>query len=228
MKTDFLEYWVSFLKEVPLETIRRSDRDALHVTLKKGRLMLSTDSTIYSWDDKYMNYVWGFEKLKKDKVTFSNGLLLGMGLGAVPFILENKFDTSIPFVAVEIDPDVVRLAQKYGLPRLKIMPKVICNDATSAIFDIHDKFDLIVVDICKEDTIPEGCESEAFLTRIKDLLSDNGVMMYNRFYSTYKDHFRTDRFYKHVFKKIFPSGYLIDQNGTCLLTNDKDYFHLKQ
>jgi len=190
--------------------------------------MLSTDLTIYSWDDKYMNYVWGFEKLDRVKYTLSNGLLLGMGLGAVPYILERKFQISIPFVAVEIDPDVVRLAKKYSLPRLNMVPEVICKDATSAVFDIQDQYDLIVVDICKEDAIPEGCESEAFLKRIKALLSKDGVLMYNRFYSTYKDHFRTDRFFKNVFLRVFPDGRLIDQNGTCLLTNDHKFFKTNQ
>lgn len=224
MSTDKLRYWMSYLFEMPIETVRRSPGDALHVGIKKGRLMLSTDLTIYSWDDKYMNYVWGFQKLNWQKIQLQNGLLLGMGLGAVPYILEKRFDTSIPFTAIEIDPDVVRLAQKHSLPRLKTVPHVICSDASSAIFGLKETYDLIVIDICKEDYIPEVFESEAFIRQIKHLLSDNGIVMYNRFYSTFKDHFRTDRYFKNVFLKTFPQGYLLDQNGTCLLCNNKNSF----
>jgi len=221
MTANKLTYWLSYMMEMPIETVRRSPSDALHVSMKKGRLMLSTDYTIYSWDDKYMNYVWGFEKLNWQKVALQKGLLLGMGLGAVPYILEKRFSTSIPFTAIEIDPDVVRLAEKHSLIRLKTAPEVICSDASSAIFGLKDTFDLIVIDICKEDYIPEAFESEAFMRQIDKLLSDKGVVLYNRFYSTFKDHFRTDRYFKNVFVKVFPQGYLLDQNGTCLLCNRK-------
>lgn len=222
MSQNKLINWLSYIIEMPIESVRRSPSDALHVSIKKGRLMLSTDLTIYSWDDKYMNYVWGFQKLNWQKIHLKKGLLLGMGLGAVPYILESRFDTSIPFTAIEIDPDVVRLAKKYSLIRLKTVPQVICSDASSAVFGLKDSYDLIVIDICKEDFIPEAFESEAFIRQIKELLTDGGIVMYNRFYSTFKDHFRTDRYFKNVFLKVFPQGYLLDQNGTCLLCNQKN------
>jgi SAM-dependent methyltransferase len=220
------KYWLSHFFEVKIETIRRNEKDVLHVSLKKGRLMLSTDYTIYSWDDLYRNYLWAFEKIYFDKFIGNRALLLGMGLGAVPFLLEHRFKKDFYFTAVEIDPDVVRLAKKYGLPRIHNIKEIICSDATEYVFRLKPAFDLIIIDICREDLIPQSCESIAFLNQIKYLLGDSGVLLYNRFYSTYKDHFRTDRFYRGTFKTVFPQGCLIDQNGTCMLVNDIEHFNM--
>ncbi|MDT9324098.1 MAG: hypothetical protein P5693_26615, partial [Limnospira sp. PMC 1290.21] len=72
--------------------------------------------------------------------------------------------------------------------------------------------------------IPGGCESQAFLEQLQNLMPANGVLLYNRFYSTYRDQFKTDKFFKSIFKTVFPKGQLIDQGGTCLLVNDGSSF----
>lgn len=218
------KYIKSYFTEVPVETIRNSETRALHVTVNKGRLMLSTDHTIYSWDDKYMNFVWGIEKLKA--LQGDCILVLGLGLGAIPFIIEKNFGKTFTYTAVEIDPDIVRLAQRYGLPRLESSVEVICADATSYVFQIEKKYDYIFIDLCLEDNIPAGAENFQFIKRIEHLLKPGGTVLYNRFYSTFKDQFMTDRFYDNVFKRVFNSSGLIDQNGTCLLVNDIRLFNL--
>jgi spermidine synthase len=214
----------SYTREIVLETVEQANGARLYVSLKKGRLMLSTDETIYSWDDRYLNFVWGIERIVPDKRKASQALLLGMGLGAIPFILQSKFHITPQFTAVEIDPDIIRLAQKYSLSRLQNPPKVICADATEAVHYLDGAFEMIFIDICQEDHIPGGCESQAFLEQIQQLLSPNGVLLYNRFYSTYRDQFKTDKFFKSVFKEVFPKGQIIDQGGTCLLVNDGSAF----
>ena len=214
------QYIKSFLVEIPIETIRNSDTNALHVTLRNGRLMLSTDYTIYSYDDKYMNFVWGLQKLRS--LEGHSVLILGLGLGAIPYILEHKFKRTYHFTAIEINPDVVRLAQRHSLPRLESTVDVICADATSYIFRLSEPFDFIFIDICQEDNIPAGAENLQFIKHLKTLIKPKGTLLYNRFYSTYKDQFMTDRFYDNVFKKVFTKAALIDQNGTCLLVHDKE------
>ena len=222
-----IKWWqilLSHSREVVLETVEQSTGTRLYVSLKKGRLMLSTDETIYSWDDRYLNFVWGIERIIPERRIVTKALLLGMGLGAIPFILQSKFKLTPHFTAVEIDPDIIRLAQKYSLPRLQNPPKVLCADATVVVHHLQDKFEIIFVDICQEDYIPGGCESQAFLEKLQNLMPANGVLLYNRFYSTYRDQFKTDKFFKSIFKTVFPKGQLIDQGGTCLLVNDGSSF----
>jgi predicted membrane-bound spermidine synthase len=218
----FIHYLKSYVKEVPLETIRRSETDALHVSLKQGRLMLSTDFTIYSWDDLYKNFLWGLGMIPFDRFECKRMLVLGLGLGAIPYMMEKVYRQKWEVHAVEIDPEVIRLARKYNFPRIKCQPKVYCEDAFGYLLKNEEKYDVIIVDVCKEDSIPFQFESIPFLESIRSSMSEGGLVLFNRFYSTYKDQFKTDRFFQRQFKEVFPSGIIIDQHGTCLLINDHE------
>jgi hypothetical protein len=76
--------------------------------------------------------------------------------------------------------------------------------------------------VCKEDSIPFQFESIPFLESIRSSMSEGGLVLFNRFYSTYKDQFKTDRFFQRQFKEVFPRGIIIDQHGTSLLINDPE------
>ncbi|MBK7427890.1 MAG: class I SAM-dependent methyltransferase [Saprospiraceae bacterium] len=212
---------MSYFKEQHLESIVRPE-SILSITLKKGRLMLGTEATIYSWDDHYMNYVWGLEAIDWSKVDSKKVLIIGMGLGAVIYILEKKFKIHPDFTAVEYDSDVIYFAKKYSLPRFKSNIRVIHVDGQEYLLKSNDKFDFIVLDVCIEDVIPPGFETIECMEAIRRNLNKNGVLLYNRFYSYYKDQYKTDKFFKNTFKQVFPEGYLLDQKGTCLLVNDRN------
>jgi spermidine synthase len=221
----YLRYWwvrrvvtvLSYFHEIRLEAIHQESDTPSIISLKSGRLMLGTDRTIYSWDDRYMNFVWGLEHIQFDSSKKYSVLLLGFGLGAIPFILEKKMKIDFQMVGVEINPDIVHLAQKYSLNRLKSSVKVYCADAYQYMQSNVLQHDLVIVDICIEDNIPKTLESEEFLLKLKNALNPSGILLYNRFYSSYKDQYKTDTFYKNSFQSIFPNSKLIDQGGTCLL-----------
>lgn len=183
--------------------------------------MLGTDATIYSWDDQYLNYVWGLEAIDWNQLDCKKMLIIGMGLGAVVYILEKNRKVYPEITAVEYDQDVIYFARKYSLPRFKSKIEVIHADGYKFLLQSKEQYDLIIVDVCIEDMIPPGFETHDCMEAIQNNLSKGGVLLYNRFYSYYKDQYKTDRFFKNVFKKVFPNGFLLDQKGTCLLVNDK-------
>jgi spermidine synthase len=213
--------WLSYFKEQHLESIARPE-NTLSISLKKGRLKLETEATIYSWDDQYMNYVWGLESIDWNKLDCKRVLIIGMGLGAVIYILEKTLKIRSDITAVEFDSDVIYFAKKYSLPRFKSKINVIQDDGYEYLLQSNDSYDLIILDVCIEDMIPAGFESPECMESIKRNLAEDGILLYNRFYSYYKDQFKTDKFFKNIFKKVFPEGYLLDQKGTCLLVNNKN------
>lgn len=214
--------WLSHLREVHLETVLREADSSLHVSLKKGRLMLHTDQTIYSWEDRYMNFVWGMERIDYDRLPGDRALLLGMGLAAIPFIAERKLHWYADWTAVELDRDIIRLAKRYAFPRLRRPPVAICDDAAAWIQASAGSFDLVILDVCREDVIDPVFESAAFLQAVHRNLNPGGLFLYNRFYSSYRDQFKTDRFFRSTFTSVFPEAVLIDQGGTCLLASRPD------
>src|SRR5690606_20433696 len=120
---------ISYLSEIRLEVVKRNSIQPIILSLKKGRLMLGTEHTIYSWDDRYMNFVWGLEHINLNKSTHYRVLVLGFGLGAIAYILEKKMRIEFQMTGVEINPDIVHLAQKYSIIRLNSPIEVLCADA---------------------------------------------------------------------------------------------------
>ncbi len=212
--------WLSYYREILLENKLRQE-NTLSISLKKGKLMLGTDDTIYSWDDEYLNYVWGLDAIDWSRIDCKRMLLVGMGLGAVVYILEKNKKIYPEITAVEYDEDVIYFAKKYSLPRFRSKIDVIHADGYEFLLQSNNKYDLIIVDVCVEDMIPQGFETLECMEAILRNLSPQGILLYNRFYSYYKDQYKTDKFFRNVFKKVFPGGYLLDQKGTCLLVNDR-------
>lgn len=51
---------------------------------------MCTAHAVYSYEDRYDNFVRAFKKAKLHDRKIDNVLILGFGLGSIPIILENK------------------------------------------------------------------------------------------------------------------------------------------
>lgn len=63
----------------------------LAVAMYKGRLQLISGNAIYSWDDLYDNFFTAFGKLDIRTRAPHTALILGGGLGSIPYMLEKHF-----------------------------------------------------------------------------------------------------------------------------------------
>ncbi len=121
--------------------------------------------------------------VKKINGDFSKILILGFGGGSVARILRKRFKDSKIF-GVEIDPLMVEMGEKY-LGAANVGAKVYVEDAYAWLSrNKGKKFDLIVVDVYQGGTFPGGFESDNFLDLIKLFLSENGILIFNRLYTS--------------------------------------------
>ncbi|MDH3649329.1 MAG: class I SAM-dependent methyltransferase [Saprospiraceae bacterium] len=211
----WLKAW-SYVAEVQIESASSVFNPTLQVSLYRGRYQLSTERSIYSFDDLYVNYLQAFKKVTLPP----NGgevLLLGVGLGSVPFMLEHIFKKKYSYVAVEIDDVVIYLASKYTLSRLSAPIETICADATAFVQQDSRKFDLIIVDLFLDDVIPESFEHSDMNEQVRDKLKPGGLVMYNRLYRTYGDRQRTEKFYHEVFEATYDQSSYINVKGNWIL-----------
>jgi hypothetical protein len=215
---------LSYLYEVPIEFVGSGVHHSLDVTLSRGRYQLSTPNAIYSYGDLYENFVRVFEKIDWERILGDQVLLLGLGLGSIPYMLENKFNKSFQYSAVEIDPHVIRLAQKYVLRYLKSQVTVWPADAVEFAAGTHQQWDLICVDIFVDDVIPEAVLSTDFLENLKSCLTESGILLYNCLARSAKDIEATSNFLDDHFLKVFPDGGILDVGGNWILASDKDFF----
>ncbi len=219
MKIPWWTKLLSYIKDIHVETTSSFYNDALEVLLSKGEYQLVTPDAIYSYGMRYDNFLDAFKKIKIKEKKITNALILGLGLGSIPYMLEKRFDKKYQFTAIEIDPEIIHLASKYVLDDLQSSVTTICADAMVYMALNDKKYDLICMDIFVSDYIPEEFESHQFLAMLKDALSPSGILMYNRLYLYDKDQKKTDIFFERVFKKIFPDGKFTTVPGNKILIN---------
>ena len=215
---------LSYLTELHIESAPSELNPHLYVSLAKGRYQLATKNAIYSFADLYDNYRLAFEALKWDKLDGSEMLLLGVGLGSIPFMIETKMQRKLRYTGVEIDENVLYLANKYVLSDLKSPMEMQCADAWNYIVQSNHTFNVICMDVFVDDEIPDRLFSMDFLELLKDRLTPNGILMYNCLARTDADIHAAKKFLFDEFLTVFPEGGYLDVRGNWMLVNHKAYF----
>lgn len=221
MKIPVWKKWLSFVVPLTLETASSNRNPELTVALDRGRLQLLSGNAIYSWDDLYHNFTIAFRTLHLESRTIENVLVLGLGLGSVPYILEKVYRQRYFYTAVEWDQAVAGLASKYTLSRLESPVEIVTADANLFVNVTEQLFDMIVVDLFEDDFTPEVFESVDFLTQCEALLTDGGLLLYNRLHNNAQNIRATEFFFRDTFKRIFPDAWKVDTGGNWILISRK-------
>ena len=213
---------LSYLKEVVIEQAQSIYNEELTVSLVKGQYQLSTREAIYSYGLRYDNYFSAFKQLNIQQIG-PEALILGLGLGSIPYMLEESFEVDFRYTAVEIDEAIIYLASKYVLHDLDSEVSTIHADAINYIAQNETKYDFIAMDIFVSDYIPDIFETRAFLEQLRDTLSPTGLLLFNRLYYFERDKVKTARYFTEIFMQVFPDGTRLDINGNWILINNKAY-----
>lgn len=209
--------WLSHISPMVLEMTGSEQNPELAVLLNRGRLQLLSGNAIYSWDDLYRNFTRAFEVLKIRERGVSEVLVLGLGLGSVPYMLEKKYGVKANYTAVEWDETVGELAARYTFSRLESYVDLVTADAGVFVQVCEQHFDLIIVDIFEDDLTPPQFETDEFLQDCFDLLEPGGLLLFNRLYGDHKDQVAAERYFERHFKTVFPEGWSIDTEGNLIL-----------
>lgn len=192
---------ISYFYPLTLEQTASEYNRLLEVQLSKGRYMLLTENAIYSYGDLYDNYGDSFKKMELPSHENVEVLVLGLGLGSIPQMLEQVWKKNYGYTCVEIDETVIQLAEKYVLKNLKSPIDIICGDALHWVEITEQQFDIICVDIFVDTATPIGFRQADFLEQCYNLLAENGVLLYNCLGYDEKDCHESERFYHQTFKK---------------------------
>lgn len=223
MKVPIWKKWWSYISDIKLEEVYSELIDeVLTVALVKGRMQLYTQLSIYSFEDLYVNFERVIKKTKFKKKKSLTVLLLGFGLGSIAQILEKYHpNTTFNFVAVELDPSVVYLAGKYGLPKINSPVQIYNTDASKFIDLNNTRFDLIAMDIFMDDKIPRYFQTKGFINKLKTKLFKDGVLLYNCL-SLNIDDLKVAKNILSNFASIFEKWEKVEVEGNWILINDPD------
>lgn len=218
-------HWLSHLIEWPVAEHTSQHNEHLKIVLHRGRYKLITDGAIYSFGDLYTNYRRSFDRLKWDTIDPQSCLILGLGLASIPDMLVTRYGRDMDFTAVEIDDVVTRLAFDYVLHPKKIRVQVYSADAADFLEWHEGQYDLICTDVFVGDAIPEELETIEALTSMRNLLSPQGILLYNRLSRTRMDIDKCLRFRDEVFMNVFPEGGYLDVSGNWMFVSRLASFH---
>jgi SAM-dependent methyltransferase len=219
MKPGVLQKLLSYVKDVHIESLESYYNESLQVLLSKGRYQLCTPNAIYSYADKYDNFRDSFARL--DLTNVDNVLILGFGMGSIPYMLEKIFNKNYTYTGVEIDASIIFLASKYVLDELKSEVSIVEADAWSYICQSSTKYDLVCIDIFVDDKIPDVFLTEEFLENVKENLSTKGILLFNHLAFHKKDIIAANQYFNDVFINAFPNGQIIALKTNYVMLNDK-------
>jgi spermidine synthase len=113
-------------------------------------------------------------------------LILGLGGGSLPNALR-KLYPNLQLDVVEIDAAVIRVAKEYF--GFKTSPLTRATEVDGRVFVKRallqpTRYDLIMLDAFDQEYIPEHMLTREFLTEVRDLLTEHGVLAANTFSSS--------------------------------------------
>lgn len=215
----FLQKTLSYLVDIQIDTATTALNPALNLALRKGRYYLTTTNAVYSFGDLYDNFSKTFQRVDFEKNKLKNLLVLGFAMGSVPYMLERVFGQKIYCTGVEADAKIIEWAAKYTLPSFANPVKLIHDDAFVFVEKCDQQFDLIVIDLFLDDLVPTQFESLDFLKKTKQMLTPNGLLLFNRLADTEAALAATQHYFEQTFKFVFPEGNYLDVDGNWMLAN---------
>jgi spermidine synthase len=128
------------------------------------------------------------QHLKTIKHPVENILLLGLGGGTLIHLF-SKYYPQAKCTAIEIDPEMIRLAKHYfGLQKSSLSTKVICQDAFELVAKSSksgDTYSLVIVDLFNGSKPPERLRTKKFLRELTKVVP-KGIIIFNCLFS--KEH----------------------------------------
>lgn len=114
-----------------------------------------------------------------DFSSVKNILILGLGGGSIVNSLREKFNHTGKITCVEIDKKMIGIAKReFSLLRFSNV-YIENEDAFDFVKHHNDIFDLIIVDVFIDITVPKKFYTQEFLQNIDKLLSPNSRLVFN-------------------------------------------------
>src|SRR5690554_673442 len=190
----------SYLSVINEKKYHSAYNGSLEINWVNGKRVLDTENTNYSYGNlgKVLH-----KALKNTKSDFNNKnaelLILGLGGGDVVRQLQKDFKSKAKITAVEIDPVMVEIA----INEFNILP--------------NSRFDLIIVDLFYDVSIPEFVFQKTFIKDIFNALTLNGTVIFNTFILEDGHEIRNNQFIEQLhtkfdlqsFKNIYGHNHLI-------------------
>ena len=187
----------SYIIPIKIFKTNSSLSKTIEVTWANGQLVLDSENTNYSYGSLQRILRtglkhFGFEKIAK----MEHILVLGVAGGSVIKTLVDEIHYKGKITGVDIDSDIIKIANEFfQLDEIKNLD-IIIDDAFEFVLKTKDRYDLIIVDIFQDTTMPNFLFEKFFIDRICFLLKSKGIILFNTMCLTAADNFRNQNLIK--------------------------------
>ncbi|EGV42859.1 methyltransferase domain-containing protein [Bizionia argentinensis JUB59] len=149
----------------------------LEITWFNGKKHLNSKNANYSYGSLQRILKFGLEKLNLKNV--NSILVLGLGGGSVIQTLRNDFKYKNRITAVEIDPQIITIAKEEFQIESSENLNIICDDALQYVANTSETFDLIIIDLFIDLSVPAPFLEMPFWENILKRKSASGAILFN-------------------------------------------------
>jgi len=167
---------------IPIKIFKKKSQRSkiIEVTWANGELVLDSENTNYSYGSLQRILRYGLRNIGYETILkMDHILLLGVAGGSVIKTLVDEIEYKNKITGVEIDPDIIKIANEYfNLNEIKQL-EVVIDDAFEFVLKTKDRYDLIIIDIFEDIKMPNFLFERFFSERICSLLNDKGFVLFN-------------------------------------------------
>lgn len=200
---------VSYLYPVKIFKKKSARSKVIEVTWANGELVLDSENTNYSYGSLQRILRYGLRNIGYDKVLkMDHILVLGVAGGSVIKTLVDEIKYSGKITGVEIDTDMIQIANQYfGLNEIKQL-EIVIDDAFEFVLKTKEKYDLIIIDIFEDTNMPNFLFEKFFSERICFHLKDRGFVLFNTMILDEAHNVRNRKYISEINPELFTSKML--------------------
>lgn len=194
----------SYLIPIKIYETKSSLSKSIEVTWTNGELVLDSENANYSYGSLQRILRLGLKNIGYEKIVpMKHILVLGIAGGSVIKTLVDEIKYKGKITGVEIDPEIIKIANTYfKLDEVKNL-EIVIDDAFEFVLKTKTKYDLIIIDIFQDTTMPNFLFETFFINRICFLLKSRGFILFNTMLLNDSQNLRNKKYVSEFFKHDF-------------------------
>ncbi|MFB3386883.1 spermidine synthase [Flavobacterium sp. LAR06] len=196
---------------IPIKVFKKKSARSktIEVTWTNGELVLDSENTNYSYGSLQRILRYGLRNIGyKAILDMDHILLLGVAGGSVVKTLVDEIEYKGKITGVEIDSDMIQIANEYfNLNQIKQL-EIIIDDAFEFVLKTKNQYNLIIIDIFEDIKMPNFLFERFFSERICSLLKDQGFVLFNTMILDEAHNVRNRKYIAEINPKQFSSKML--------------------
>ena len=191
---------------IPIKIFKKKSARSktIEVTWANGELVLDSENTNYSYGSLQRILRYGLRNIGYEKINeMDHVLVLGVAGGSVIKTLVDEIEYKGKITGVEIDPDMIQIANQYfNLDQIKQL-EIVIDDAFEFVLKTKNIYDLIIIDVFEDIKMPNFLFETFFTQRILLLLKDKGFVIFNTMILDEAHNVRNRKYISEINSKLF-------------------------